>query len=307
MTYDNACLSIIIPTYKRPDALARALASVEMETATGLDIEIVIADNDPKASAKSFAAQKIAASDANIIYIHVPEPGVSNARNSALAVARGRYILFLDDDMEACSPWVQSMVDAAQKFDAALVFGPVNAVMPDADNPFFEQMRPLFSREVPGEDGLIERGIGTGNCFIDREKAALPTPVFDTSLNQTGGEDDTLFRQLEKQDIRIAWTNAAITLEHVPAERATMTYVWRRNFAFGQTPTHEAADKGVSGLPRVLIWTCVGAAQILIYGLRFGVTKLMNRPEAVFNLGRMAQGFGKIFWSDRLSPKFYGI
>ena len=131
MTYDDTYLSIIIPTYKRPDSLARALASVEKEKVTGLNIEIIIADNDPKASAKSFMEQKIKESSANIIYIHVPEPGVSNARNSALDTARGRYILFLDDDMEAAPPWAQSMVDAAEKFDAALVFGPVNAVMPD--------------------------------------------------------------------------------------------------------------------------------------------------------------------------------
>lgn len=307
MTYDETCLSIIIPTYKRPDALARALASVEAETIDGLNVEIVVADNDPAASAKSFMDQKITAADANVVYIHVPEPGVSNARNSALSVARGRYILFLDDDMEACSPWAQAMIDAAKKFDAALVFGPVNAVMPDPGNPFFEKMRPLFSRAIPGEDGLIERGIGTGNCFIDRKKANLPTPAFDTSLNQTGGEDDALFRELEKQDIRIAWTNAAVTLEHVPASRATMKYVWRRNFSFGQTPTQEAADKGVSGLPLVLFWMCVGMAQTVIYSLRFGIAKLMKRPESVFNLGRLAQGVGKIFWADRWSPKFYGL
>jgi len=307
MTFDPSCLSIIIPTYKRPDALGRALASVEAETVDGMHIEIVIADNDPEASAKSFVEQKIENSDGNIVYIHVPEPGVSNARNSALAVATGRYILFLDDDMEACLPWAESMFNAALKFDAALVFGPVNAVMPDPDNQFFEKMRPLFSRANPGEDGLIERGIGTGNCFIDREKAALPSPAFDSSLNQTGGEDDALFRTLEKQDIKIAWTNAAITLEHVPADRATLKYVWRRNFAFGQAPTHEAADKGILGWPLVLMWMCVGVLQIISFGARFVVTKLLNRPESVFNLGRLAQGFGKIFWSERLSPKFYGI
>ena len=307
MTYDASCLSIIIPTYKRPDALARALASVEDETITGMNIEIVIADNDPEASAKTYIAQKIKSSDCDIVYIHVPDPGVSNARNSALATARGRYILFLDDDMEACPPWAQSMFDAAQKFDAALVFGPVNAVMPDPDNQFYDKMRPLFSRANPGEDGLIERGIGTGNCLIDREKVALPTPAFNTALNQSGGEDDALFRELEKQDIHIAWTNAAVTLEHVPSQRATMKYVWRRNFAFGQAPTHEAADKGLLGWPLVLMWMCVGVLQIISFGVRFIVTRLLNRPEAVFNLGRLAQGFGKIFWSERLSPKFYGL
>jgi glycosyltransferase involved in cell wall biosynthesis len=307
MSFDNTCLSIIIPTYKRPDMLARALASVEAETVDGLNIEIVIADNDPKASAKEFATQKISSSDSNIVYIHVPEPGVSNARNSALANARGRYILFLDDDMEACSPWAQSMFDAAQKFDAALVFGPVNAVMPDPSDPFLDKMRPLFSRQSRGEDGIIERGIGTGNCFIDREKAILPIPAFDTSLNQTGGEDDALFRRLEKQDIRIAWTNKAVTLEHVPASRATLNYVWRRNFAFGQTPTHEAASKGLSGLPSVIFWMCVGGAQTLLFGFRYALSKLMGKPESVLNLGRMAQGVGKIFWADRLAPKFYGL
>ena len=102
------------------------------------------------------------------------------------------------------------MVNAAEKFGAALVFGPVNAVMPDPNNKFFENMRPLFSREDQGEDGVIERGIGTGNCFIDRKKAKLPTPVFSVALNQTGGEDDVLFRELEKQDISIAWTRALL-------------------------------------------------------------------------------------------------
>lgn len=307
MTFEQTCLSIVIPTYKRPDALARALASVESERVDGFDIEIVIADNDPKASAREFIAQKIAASDANIIYIHVPQPGVSNARNSALDVAKGRYILFLDDDMEASPPWAQSMMDAAQKYDAALVFGPVNAVMPDPSDLFYDAMRPLFSRENPGEDGLIKKGFGTGNCFIDREKAALPSPVFNTALNQTGGEDDFLFRELEQQDINIAWTNASVTLEHVPASRATMGYVWRRNFAFGQAPTHEAAVRGVLGWPLVLFWMCVGVMQIISFGLKFGITKLLNRPESVFNLGRLAQGVGKLFWSEKLSPKFYGI
>ena len=69
MSYDDTYLSIIIPTYKRPDFLARALASVEKEKVAGLNVEIIIADNDPKASARSFIEQKIQESSANIIYI----------------------------------------------------------------------------------------------------------------------------------------------------------------------------------------------------------------------------------------------
>lgn len=307
MSFPDKLISIVIPTFKRPEGLRRALGSVEWERVAGYEIEIVIADNDPAASAKDSIAALSVIFETPLVYVHIPEPGVSNARNGALAVAKGRYILFLDDDMEACAPWAQSLIEAATRYDAALVFGPVDAVMPEADNPFYDYMKPLFSRKGRADDGLIERGIGSGNCLIDRNRLTLPSPAFNPNLNQTGGEDDDLFRKLERQDINIAWTNAAITSEHVPAHRATLRYVWRRNFAFGQTPTQEAADLGWRGLPSILKWMAVGMAQICIYGGLWLWSKLRRKPEAVRYWGRLAQGFGKIFWADSLSPKFYGI
>jgi len=307
MTLSNTTLSIVIPTYKRPDALRRAMASVREERVYGLDIEIVIADNDPEGSAKDTAAELAADYETPVIYTHVPEPGVSNARNGALTVATGRYILFLDDDMEALAPWAQSMIDAANRFDAALVFGPVKAVMPEAGNPVYEYMQPLFSRKFSKEDGLIDRGIGSGNCLIDRESLTLPSPPFNPELNKTGGEDDHLFRQLEHQGVRIAWTNAAKTYEHVPAHRANLRYVWRRNFAFGQAPTQESADLGWRGIPGILKWMFVGLAQIVIYSTLLALSKLRRKPDAVRYWGRLAQGFGKVIWTERVSPKFYGL
>lgn len=307
MSFSDHIVSIVIPTFKRPEALRRALGSVEWERVAGHEIEIVIADNDPAASAKDAIAALTVIFETPLVYVHVPEPGVSNARNGALAVAKGRYILFLDDDMEACAPWAQSLMDAASRYDAALVFGPVNAVMPEANNPFYDYMKPLFSRKGRAEDGLIKRGIGSGNCLIDRNRLTLPSPAFDPNLNQTGGEDDDLFRKLERQDINIAWTNQAVTLEHVPANRATLTYVWRRNFAFGQAPTKESADLGWQGFPNVVKWMAVGLAQVGIYGGLWLWSKIRRQPEAVRYWGRLAQAFGKIFWADKLSPKFYGV
>jgi len=307
MTLDMSCLSIIIPTYKRPSALGRALNSIEGERIDGLDIEIVVADNDPLASAKDFMLDYISKSSADIKYKHVPEPGVSNARNGALSVARGRWVLFLDDDMTAKAPWASSMMNAAEQYEAALVFGPVNAIMPDPDNPFYEHMQPLFSRLARDENGLIEKAIGTGNCLLDRELLDLPNPVFNPSMNQIGGEDDELFRKLEMQNPNIAWTNDAVTFEHVPAKRATLGYVWKRNFAFGQAPTQEAADRGLSGLPAIIKWMFVGIAQTGIYTLLWLSSKLRRDPKSVHHFGRLAQGVGKLFWSERLAPKLYGI
>ena len=307
MTFDQTCLSIIIPTYKRPEGLARALESIKGERIEGMELEIVIADNDPLGSAKEFMARYISKSDQDVKYTHVPDPGVSNARNGALAVARGRWVLFLDDDMTAKAPWAASMMNAARQYEAALTFGPVTAIMPETDNPFYDHMQPLFSRPERDKNGLIEKAIGTGNCLIDRNKLELPNPVFNPSMNQTGGEDDELFRKLEMQNPNIAWTNDAVTFEYVPAKRATLSYVWRRNFAFGQAPTQEAADKGISGSLDVIKWMFVGIAQVGIYLLLWLISKLRKDPKAVHHFGRLAQGIGKFFWSSRLSPKFYGV
>lgn len=307
MPFDPNIMSIVIPTYKRPAPLIRLLKSIDGSKIKGFQVEIVVADNDPKASASGVLTEFMKTSKTPITHIHVPEPGVSNARNGALKAAKGRYILFIDDDMEADLGWAQTLALGALEWDATLAFGPAIAVMPNSDNPLYEYMQPLFCRVRDYKTGLIDEGIATGNCFFDREKETLPDPVFDPSLNHSGGEDDVLFNHLIQQNAKIAWIEKAVTLEHVPANRATMRYVWKRNFAFGQAPTHEAADKGLSGVPGIIKWMFVGVAQIVAHSLLWLISKLRRDPKAAYHLGRLAQGTGKIFWSSRLSPKLYGI
>ncbi len=307
MSWQDTTISIVIPTYKRPDALIRLLKSIDGSLVKGFNVEIVVADNDPLASAHDVMTQFKSKSLSPITHIHVPEPGVSNARNGALKAAKGRYILFIDDDMEADQEWAQTLFLGAKKFDATLAFGPAVAVMPEEGNALFDYMQPLFCRVRDYDTGLINEGIATGNCFLDRGKEPLPTPVFDPALNQSGGEDDALFTHMMDQGAKVAWIKAATTLEHVPASRATLSYVWRRNFAWGQGPSQHEADKGLKGLPGILKWMVIGIAQTCIYTPIWAFTKLMGRTKSVHYLGRLAQGVGKIVWAQRLSPKLYGV
>ena len=299
-------VSIIIPTYKRPHGIATALPSVEKQTAKGRPVEIIVADNDPAASAKEYVEGFIKKSKATIHYVHVPEPGVSNARNGAVAVARGRFIVFLDDDMEALEGWLQPLIDTAERFGAGIVFGPANATVPNPDDPVQNYMIPIYSRVRDMEDGLLDQGIATGNCLLDRTRCDFPTPMFDPALNQSGGEDDVLFEHLSKGGTKMAYCNAAKTWEHVPASRATLNYIWQRNFSWGQTPTHDAAQHGIMGWPKVIMWMGIGFIQAILNGALFGMLRIFGHPAYVKFFAKFAQGVGKIFWSDRLSPKLYG-
>lgn len=120
-------VSVILPTFKRPMGLKKALESLLGQSACGKHIEVIVADNDPVASARLFIEQFRARNKINIRYISVPETGVANVRNAALKAARGQYLAFLDDDQVASSNWLSEMMEACISLNACLVFCPTYA------------------------------------------------------------------------------------------------------------------------------------------------------------------------------------
>lgn len=300
-------VSIVVPTFQRPDGIKIALTSLLSQKVDGRVVEIVVADNDPAGSAEKAVKSFMKDSPFEIKYVHVPQPGVSNARNGALKEARGRFIVFLDDDMEALESWVQSLISTSLKFKAGIVFGPAVAKMPDPNDARNPYMEPYFSRIAKKEDeGLMTETLGTGGCLLDMNLCDMPNPPFDTSLNETGGEDDILFDHLKTGGTKVAWSPAAKSWEIVPANRATPEYIRKRNFAFGQGPTHIHANRGLRGAPGVIRFMITGAIQTCLYAPVYFLLKMVGHPAYVAYLAKTARGVGKVFWADSLSPKLYG-
>lgn len=308
MKYAAKTASIIIPTYKRPKDIIRALKSVANQHVDGINIDIIIADNDPEASAKSTITAYIKNyKSKNITYTHVPNPGVSNARNGALEITNSRYILFLDDDMEATEHWARELISTSTAYKAAICFSPIDAIMPTCKNPIYPYIQPLFSRKHQNHSGIIPVTFGTGGCLIDRELCTLPTPAFNPDMNETGGEDNVLFEYLLTQNINVAWAASASTYEHVPLHRTTSQYVWKRQFAYGQSPCQDAATRGLKGTFGIIKWMLIGCIQtILRFPPYFGL-KVLNKPQSITAYAKLAQAVGKIFWWGNFTPKFYGL
>jgi glycosyltransferase involved in cell wall biosynthesis len=118
-------VSIVIPTFQRPDALRDALRSCLAQRADPRrPFEIVVVDN----SADGSAAPVVAGVEAGAIpvrYVHEPRPGISRARNAGLANARGRFLAWIDDDERASPDWLAHLTRAQRTYDADVVFGPV--------------------------------------------------------------------------------------------------------------------------------------------------------------------------------------
>jgi glycosyltransferase involved in cell wall biosynthesis len=85
--------SVVVATYKRPRLLQDALASILDQTCQDFEILVVNDGGDLVENTLDWLGR-----DPRITYIRQANRGPSGARNAALKLARGRYIVYLDDD-----------------------------------------------------------------------------------------------------------------------------------------------------------------------------------------------------------------
>lgn len=297
-------VSVLIPTFRRPDGLARALESVFAQTR--LPDEIVVVDNAPDGCAKQAVYALAEKSPTALIYVHEPCPGVANARNAGFAVAKGRHIAQLDDDESAAPGWLASLMQTREQLDTPVVFGPVTAEAGQGGRLRRAYMTRLYSRLGPERDRRIDKPFGCGNSLIDRVLAPLPALPFDPSTNETGGEDDLLFAHLAASGTTFGWSAGAQVIEHVGPARARWRYLMARSFAYGQGPS-QACIAGERVRPiRLAAWMGIGAAQLAVFGLAAGPARLAGAHRSAACIDKAVQGAGKLFWMDAFEPRFYG-
>ncbi len=298
-------VAVVIPTLRRPASLTRALRSVLALAETVERVrEIVVADNSPEGSARATVDALRAEALVPLTYIHVPTPGVATARNAALAATEASLIAFIDDDEEAETGWLAALIRTHEAHGADVTFGPIHGRIADREHWALAYLDGLFSRAGPARSGPTQRTWGCGNSLMTRATALCGPAPFSSAADQTGGEDDMLFQTLKATGARFAWAADAWVVEHAPDHRATMTYALRRAFAYGQSPSQEAHRRNdPAGVAK---WMLVGAVQALMYGQFAAALWTLRSPERALMLDKAVRGLGKVFWTERFEPKFYG-
>jgi len=305
MKSDRPQISIIIPTQRRLVGLETAIRSVFRQIKTDFSVlEMVVVDNDLFPSARDVVERLGGAAPLLVTYVHEPTPGVASARNAAMAVARGAWIAFLDDDEEAGPDWLAPLMAVQAMFEADVVFGPVRGRVPDHLSAHKAYLEWFFSRIGPGEAEVLDRHYGCGNSLIRRSALPHQTAPFSMARNQMGGEDDVLFAEMQAQGVRFAWAPEAWVWEDPPAERLTLSYTLSRSFSFGQG--HGAAAWAASDWPALARWMIIGLGQGCVNTALAAALALAGSPQAIFKLDLAIRGFGKTFWWWPFRKGFYG-
>lgn len=190
---DSAPLvSVVIPTYKRPQLLPRAINAVQRQTYKNLEILVV---DDGSQDQTEQVVRSIA--DARIRYVpHPVNRGLPAARNTGVDHARGEYIAFLDDDDDWRDDKLEKQLRAIGGHGAVLSMAVANG------RPLRIHRKPTVSLDD------LRRGSFDPSSLLARA-SVLKELRFDETLRH--GEDWDAFIRIA-QNYSIGWVDEPLLL-----------------------------------------------------------------------------------------------
>jgi len=152
-----------------------------------------------------------------------PTPGVARARNTAIEKAKGRILLWLDDDVRAPRDWLQKMTRPLLQGEADAVAGKVD-LAPHLVKPWMQKFHRTALASTDSIDPEDPKNIISANMAFARS-VLQKVPGFDPELGpggRVGALEDTLFSwQLREAGYCIAMVTAAPVVHHFDPDRLT--------------------------------------------------------------------------------------
>lgn len=306
-------VTIAIPTYRRPDAVVRAVRGAlsqatevsRAERRAGApgpdgdgggrthpaagraghddrsDIDVLVIDNDPAAcAAPAVRALRTQTPDGvGLRYVVEERPGVAAVRNRALDEAAGRALLvFIDDDEDPAPGWLAALLETFAATTPAAVAGPVVPVYevePDA----WVRAGAFFERRT-WPTGTARPVAATNNLLLDLDFVRAHGLRFDEAFGATGGEDTLFTRRIVAAGGVIRWCDGARVRDHVPVDRLHRSWILQRQRSHAATAVRVGlalAGPGAHAVKRVRALSG-GLARVLVGSVRIGVGALGGSP-----------------------------
>ncbi|MFT4233813.1 MAG: glycosyltransferase family 2 protein [Microbacterium sp.] len=233
----SASIVVSVATFKRPIELQEILpALVEQAADVDFAVRIIVVDNDPEGGARQIV-KDVSGGSTLITYLHEPRPGISAARNAALAASQDDdAIVFIDDDELPGDRWLRTLVDYWQVQRSTAVAGPVLSLFDGEPDPWVVASGVFSRRRLT--TGSVIRGAATNNLIIDLKFLRDHDLSFDDTLGLVGGSDTLLTYQITAAGGQILWCDQAEVTEVVPASRLTRRWVVRRAARTGASWAH---------------------------------------------------------------------
>jgi GT2 family glycosyltransferase len=196
-------VSIVVPTYRRPDLLSRCLAALcRQEFAQG-EYEIIVADDAADEATKRLV-ESLTDGRQRIHYVAVAgRHGPAAARNVGWQKALGDIIAFTDDDCIPDSAWLARGI--APFADSSVIAVTGQTIVPLPPEPTDHERNTA---------GLETSEFITANCFV-RRSALASVGGFDERFTAAWREDSDLHFRLLDTGCQIVRVSDAVVVHPV--------------------------------------------------------------------------------------------
>jgi glycosyltransferase involved in cell wall biosynthesis len=297
--------TIVICTWNRASLLAQTLermVSLAVPAAVKWEV-LVVANNCTDESGKVLSGF---AGKLPLRWTNEPRQGQSHARNRGTSEARGKWILWTDDDVLVNTQWLGEMLAAADRHpNAAFLGGPIV--------PWFESTPPAWIvanwQVVQSAFALRELGDAEFECDARRlpygANFAVRTEIqrqfaYDGRLGrvadgQVRGEESQMLQRLLEAGHRGYWIPGARVQHFIPTDRLTLDYV--RRFYYGIGQTEELRRQGRETQPSALAarlghWTSAVTAESALRLCRLAGP--LGRSHSIRWLVRASRMWGRL-------------
>jgi glycosyltransferase involved in cell wall biosynthesis len=227
--------------------------------------EIIVVDNGSTDETRDVVKSAVGRGRLPVRYVVEPRVGKAHALNTAVAVARGAFLLFTDDDVIVADGWADGLLSGFSSPEVGAVGGPVLPAWPGSppewlNGPHAEVLTLAVADFGPEPRLLTEDEWPVGaNMAVRTEVARSYSLPFDPKLgprgHQAGFHDDVAIISRIARTHKIGYAPAAVVHHRVRPERIDWRYMRRAWFQFG---VHTARIERLNGaeqlaLPRRLV------------------------------------------------------
>lgn len=156
----NPLVSVIIPTLNRYDYLRDVFKDLENQTYKNFEVIVVDQTDD-------FREDFYKGWNLNLNYWYQEEKALWKARNDAIRMAQGEYILLYDDDSRVASNWITAHLKTLDYFDAAVSSGVSISVVGSEVPTHYSYFR--WSDQIDTGNVLLKKSVFQAIGLFDRQ------------------------------------------------------------------------------------------------------------------------------------------
>jgi len=221
--------SIVVPTYRRRDSLARCLQAIQALRFPRDRFEVLVVDD----GSPSPPADLVASLDGSLQawLVTTGHAGPATARNTGARLARGRYLVFTDDDCMPHEDWLQAIDRWTSSKPGAFAIGghTVNVL---TDNVYAAASQGIidYLYEYFGDHSAPRRFFTSNNLVVPREEF----------LSLGGFSETFALAAAEDRDFCERWFEAGKRLEYADDVKVSHAHVLdfarfnRQHFNYGR-------------------------------------------------------------------------